>query len=130
MSAANVLERAANEELSKHGITYRQVQVLGALAMFGEQTQAVLADRLLVESSTLVRILDRMERDGWVERVPSPTDRRAKLVRETEKVEPVWRKIRACGDRIRKRAAEGLEDWELAAVGSVLEKVCGNFTRE
>ena len=70
MSAANVLERAANEELSKHGITLRQVQVLGALAIFGEQTQAVLADRLLVESSTLVRILDRMERDGWVERVP------------------------------------------------------------
>lgn len=42
--------------------------------------QRDLAERIGVEGPTLVRLLDAMERDGWVKRVPSGTDRRQKRV--------------------------------------------------
>src|SRR5690606_1440532 len=104
LSAANVLERAANEALTPHGITFRQVQVLGCLACFGELSHSELAERIQVEPSTIVRILDRMERDGWTERVPSPDARPVKRIRTTPNVAPVWKTITDCGERIRQQA--------------------------
>ena len=130
LSAANLLERAANEELAAHGITYRQAQVLGTLACYGEISQADLAERILVEPSTVVRILDRMERDGWIERVPSPTDRRVKLLRMTANVEPVWETIQQAGKRIRERITQGLGKQQVEGLIQTMEVICGNLGGE
>ena len=40
-------------------------------------TQSALAAELGIESPTLVRMLDRLSADGWVQRIPCPNDRRA-----------------------------------------------------
>ena len=48
-------------------------------------TQRELSARLGIEGPSLVRLLDRMEADGWVERRVSPSDRRAKTVHPTAK---------------------------------------------
>lgn len=45
--------------------------------------QTALADRLGIEGPTLVRLLDRMEEQGWVRRVGDPQDRRSKRVELT-----------------------------------------------
>ena len=127
MSAANTLERAANEIFSQHGLTFRQVQILGTLSLYDDLTQAQLADAILVERSTVVRILDRMERDGWIERVPSPTDRRANIIRETPKADSVWKTIGACGKEIRTRASQGLTAEELEVMSKHLSTICDNL---
>jgi MarR family transcriptional regulator for hemolysin len=127
LSAANLLERAANEELAPHGITYRQVQVLGTLACLGEMSQTDLANRIQVEPSTIVRIVDRRERDGWIERFPSPTDRRVKLLRTTNKVEPVWKTIQKVGDKIRERITQDLSERQVSQLLKSLETMCANL---
>ena len=71
-STANLFEVALNNELAGSGITLRQVQVLSCLALKGEMTQIELAVMLRIEPPTLVRILDRMEKNFWIERCPSP----------------------------------------------------------
>src|SRR6185295_6408164 len=86
-------ERALNNELAPAGITFRQVQVLGWLAYQEELSQSELADRMHVEPPTLVGILDRMERDGWISRHDCPTDRRKKLIHAEAQAEPVWAEI-------------------------------------
>lgn len=50
----------------------------------GGCNQTALADRLGIENPTLVRLLDRMEEQGWVRRVPDPKDRRSKRVELTD----------------------------------------------
>lgn len=130
LSAANLLERAANEDLAPHGITFRQVQILGSLAHAGEISQTALADMIQVEPSTIVRILDRMERDGWIERISKPNDRRVKLIRTTDKVEPVWRTIMDCGKRIRARATRGMSERQAQQLIDSLEAVCANLGGE
>ena len=67
--ASQAYQKALNNELAPHGITFRQSQVLGWLALEGELSQAELAARMLIEPPTLVGVLDRMERDGLISRV-------------------------------------------------------------
>lgn len=130
VTAARTLERALNEELAPHGITYRQCQVIGTLVMEQDLTQAQLARRLGVEAPTLAGVLDRMERDGWLTREPCPTDRRCNLLVLAPTVEPVWNRIVACAHRVRARATEGLDDADLARLKSLLERVRTNLETE
>ena len=66
--ASHAFQRAFNEELAPQGVTYRQAQVLGCLALEGRLSQTDLADRMRIEPPTLVGILDRMEQGGWIRR--------------------------------------------------------------
>src|SRR5262245_20749709 len=60
------------------GITLAEARVLIYLSRNPGITQVQLAELSAVEPMTLVRILDRMEADKWIERRPHPTDRRAR----------------------------------------------------
>lgn len=127
---SRVLERALNEELAPHGITSQQWQVLGWLALEGQLTQAELAERMRLEAPTLVGILDRMERDGWIVRQPSATDRRKKLICPTPRVQPVWRKIMSGIRRVRARAFRGLTPQRMKLVIKVLAAIQENLRTE
>jgi MarR family transcriptional regulator for hemolysin len=120
-------ERALNEELAPHGITLRQSQVLGWLALKRELTQAQLSELMCLEPPTLVRILDRMERDGWIRRYADPGDRRKKLIRPTPQVEPVWEQVRGCILRVRARAARGINPKKLQLAQKVLTALHENL---
>jgi MarR family transcriptional regulator for hemolysin len=124
---SRAFERALNEELTPHGITYRQWQVLGWLALEGELSQGELADKMQIEAPTLVRILDRMERDGWIERHPDESDRRKKFVRPTPRVEPIWEQILAAIRRVRARATEGMDPQVIALVRQTLVEMNDNL---
>ena len=83
--ASQVFQRAFNEELAPQGVTFRQAQVLGCLAFEGRLSQTDLADRMRIEPPTLVGILDRMERDGWIRRSGDASDRRRKELHLTRR---------------------------------------------
>jgi MarR family transcriptional regulator for hemolysin len=120
-------QRAINEELAPQGITFRQAQVLGSLALEGELSQSELAERMRIEPPTLVGILDRMERDGWIRRRTCPHDRRKKLISPAEAAEPVWTKIVACAKRVRSRATQGLNRQDKRLLRELLERIQQNL---
>ncbi len=125
---SHAVEQAINDELARHGITYRQLQVLGWLAVEGGKvSQSQLAERMRIEAPTLAGILERMERNQWIKRESFPNDRRKKLVRPTPKVKPVWEKIVTAARQVRARATEGLSEQELASVRHVLETIQQNL---
>jgi len=123
VTTAHLYQRAINDGLAPDGITYRQCQTLGYLAMEGPLSQSELATRMQIEPPTLVGVLDRMERDGWIRRDPCPLDRRRKLIHPTEHAEPAWAKIVECARRIRAQAASGLTKREQSQLKRLLEKV-------
>jgi MarR family transcriptional regulator for hemolysin len=124
--AWHAYERALNAELLPRGITFRQAQVLGTLAYEGDLTQAELADHLRVEPPTLVGILDRMERDGWISRHDCANDRRKKIIRPTQQAEPVWAAIVDAALRVRARAVAGLSVDEVDQLRRLLQKIEAN----
>lgn len=127
ITAAHAYQRAVQDEVAPHGITFRQCQVLGYLALEGSLSQIDLAERMGIEPPTLVGILDRMQRDGWVDRVSCETDRRKNLIRPTAAAEPVWSQIAECGRRVRQRATLGLSDDELEVLQQLLLTVQQNL---
>lgn len=119
--------RIFNDTISPHGITFRQAQVIGWLMKDGQLTQSDLAQRIGVEPPTLVGILDRMERDNWIERVSCPEDRRCKRVRIGAKVDLAWQKMVECSLAIRVKAASGLTPDEVQQLTVLLKKVYHNL---
>jgi MarR family transcriptional regulator, transcriptional regulator for hemolysin len=127
---SHAYERAMNEELTAQGITFRQCQVLAWLAMEGDQTQTELAAHMNIEPPTLVRVLDRMERDGLVARTDCPDDRRRKIIRPLPKAKPIWKKIIASAEVVRSRAIDGLSKQEVATLKKLLARMQDNLLAE
>lgn len=62
------------------GIAESELDALEHLEADGPLTQRELGDRLLLSSGGVTVLVDRLERSGWVTRVPHPSDRRAVLL--------------------------------------------------
>lgn len=124
---SHAIRRALNAELTREGISFRQWEVLAWIALEGELSQARLADRLGIEAPTLVGILDRMERDGWLDRVPCPQDRRKKRIRASEKAEKAWQRMVDCAHAVRARAVQGITPEELANFKALCTQIRENL---
>jgi MarR family transcriptional regulator, transcriptional regulator for hemolysin len=129
-TTAHGYECAMNELLTQQGITFRQCQVLAWLALEGELSQIELASRMRIEPPTLVRVLDRMERDGLVSRSGCPDDRRRKIITPLPKAKPMWKKIVAVAETVRQRAVQGMSKQEVSALKKLLGKVQQNLHAE
>ena len=106
---ARFLRKRFEQNARGLGLTRSQWQVLAFLAPVEGIHQAGLADILEIEAITLVRILDKLESCGLIERRPHPTDRRIWNLFLTEKAHPVLARMRELGDRTRAEALHGLD---------------------
>src|SRR5437870_2589774 len=72
-------DRLARERL---GLSQAQCRVIAVLAAEGDAqvSQSELAQRMGVTPMAIASLCDRMAAAGWIERVPSPTDRRINLL--------------------------------------------------
>ena len=86
-------------------------------------TQKELSERMGIEGPSLVRLLDRMEEDGWVERQVSETDRRAKTVHLTDKADAMISEIKRIAAQLRKELLKGISTEQLETTCSVLENI-------
>ena len=110
------------------GLTRSQWSVLAYLRREDGAQQQRLAELMELTPITMTGLLDRLERDGWVERRPDPEDRRAKRIFLTEKVAPVMKKIQALGKEVRQSAVEGLSEAEQQKLISLLLRVRTNLS--
>ncbi|MDQ1482400.1 MAG: hypothetical protein QOF35_476 [Actinomycetota bacterium] len=62
------------------GIPMADLDALEHLELAGGLTQRELGERLLLTSGAVTMLVDRLERDGLVNRRPHPTDRRKTIV--------------------------------------------------
>ena len=89
----------------------------------GCMTQKELAERLCIEGPTLVRLLDRMAADGWIERRGLDTDRRSKTVHLRRKSCALLQQINAMAARLSGELLEGVPPAELRSCMEVLARI-------
>ncbi|OYX34933.1 MAG: hypothetical protein B7Y99_04730 [Caulobacterales bacterium 32-69-10] len=89
----------------------------------GGVSQTVLAERAAVEPGTLVRTIDLLERQGLVERVASPHDRRVNLLHLTQAAHPIIAKIDKVADEVRAEAMGEIDPEEARAAMKLLRGV-------
>jgi MarR family transcriptional regulator for hemolysin len=110
------------------GLTRAQCKVLGYLARNEGINQAGLADLLEIKPMTLVRQIDRMEEDGWIERRPQPGDRRARRLVLTDKARPILARILDLSNEIRGESFVGLSRDEGRHLIELLRRVHANLS--
>jgi DNA-binding MarR family transcriptional regulator len=75
---------AHNEALRPLNLNIAHIAVLGLLAERGDLSQRQLIEIMDADKSTMVYLIDELERQGLVQRRPDPADRRAYAVHLTD----------------------------------------------
>ena len=104
-------------------LTLPHCKVLAHLSRNEGISQARLAELTETDPMTLVRTLDRMQQDGWIERRPDPSDRRAHQLFLREAAKPVLQRIWKIADQARNEVLADLSAAEREQLIELLERV-------
>jgi MarR family transcriptional regulator, transcriptional regulator for hemolysin len=104
---SHVLTTRMTAALAEIGLTPRSFCVLMHAAP-GEQTQIELAGLVDLDKTTMVVTVDELEAAGYALRVPSPADRRARLVTLTDAGREIVAAGRKIVDRVHGEVLESL----------------------
>jgi DNA-binding MarR family transcriptional regulator len=108
-------------------LTLPQCKVLVYLARCEGISQAQLAEQTEIEPMTLVRILDHMEAEGWLERRAAPADRRARSLYLMPKAKPLVESIWAVSDATRGEAFGEIPEDQAVLFTRLLEEIRTNI---
>lgn len=96
--ASRAFRRRFEARAARFGLSATQWRLLGHVLREGPLTQAQLADRLDVEPISVSRLVDRMAQAGWVQRLPHPADRRARIVQPTQQAQEAAAEVRVIAE--------------------------------
>jgi MarR family transcriptional regulator, transcriptional regulator for hemolysin len=111
------------------GLTLLQCRALVFLAENHGMTQARLAKQIGVTPMALVRIVDRMETQGWVRRIKTPVDRRIRRLAATSAASTLLEQIQTILEDTPKQALSGFSDEECEQFKCFLDRLHANLSR-
>lgn len=117
------VHRYYESSFSQYGITPAQFYVLSAVFENDGVKFKELAKSLDMDGSTLTSILDRLERQDFLERRDDPEDKRSLLVFLTEKAKQSLAEITCLAEKLNQEIKERFSDEEFATFERVLEKL-------
>ena len=125
--ASKSQERLAELEMKKQlGLTSAHWKVILALNVSDGLTQKELADKIYIDSSTLVPVIDKMEQNGLVERKADSKDRRINRIFLTKKSESTINSITLIILQLRKMIYSGISASEIDLVKKTLKTIIKN----
>lgn len=125
---ARLIEKKANIILKPHDITHGYTYFLMELFKRDGQTQTELQNAVGgIEHPTVVRTLDRMQRDGLIERRPSSIDRRAFLIYLTDKGRATEKDVLDSAQALNQMLLSNFSKEEQAQFQSYLRRLIDNL---
>lgn len=125
--AARLLEKKANVLLKPHNIMHGFTYFLMALYEQDGLTQTELQKIIGIEQPTVVRTLDRMERDGLIVRKQSPTDRRVFNIYLTDKGVACKDAVLSSAVDLNEVLLQPFSENEQTIIQSYLQRLIGNL---
>lgn len=96
---ARLMRTAFDRRVRRLGLTRSQWLVINRLHRRPGATQSELADMLEVEKATAGRMVDRMEKKGWVVRRPDAADRRVNRLHLTAEADLIQLRLAQIAER-------------------------------
>lgn len=124
---ARLMRKRFEQRTARFGFTRSQWQVLVHLAKNEGIHQAGLADILEVEPISLMRILDKLQARGLVERRQHPKDRRVWLLYLTAEAHPSLEILRKLGEQTRAEALVGISEADQQRLLGILDALRANL---
>jgi DNA-binding MarR family transcriptional regulator len=119
-----LLTEAINGSLVTAGIDVREFTVLALLAEEGPGAQQRLSERLRVDRTSMVGLVDQLEAKRLVRRERDPGDRRAYVVTPTQRGLALVRKALGPVQAAEDRVLAALSAAELSELKRLLARVC------
>ena len=120
--------QAADQAVADIPAGPRGHQTLVAVMYTTIGSQAALAEQIGVDPSTMVHILDELEKAGFIERCPDPTDRRNRRVVPTEKGRELGASIESRLRRAEDRLLRGFTQAEQSVFRELLARLAERAT--
>ena len=122
---AAVMDLLMTEMKDEVGISVTEYDVLLHLSEMPPPVRMnELAHAVVISKSGLTRVVDRMEKDGFLKRVPIAGDRRSTAIAMTRSGEGVFQEARAVHRRgIRRYFTDQLSEEEVATIRGVFGRV-------
>ncbi len=125
--AAKSQERLAEMEMKKQlGLTPAQWKVILVLDIVDGPTQKEIAEKINVDGSTLVPVIDKMVEIGLVKKVADPEDRRNNRIFLTKKAESTVNSIIDIILHLRKTIYRGISESDINITRNVLKSLITN----
>jgi MarR family transcriptional regulator for hemolysin len=122
--AGRLWRRMTRAVTAQHGIAEAGASPLLWIGRLGEGVrQNTLAERIGIESPSLVRVLDELASAGLVTREPDPSDRRANLLYLTDRGREVTARVEAEINDLRDRVLGSLDSGDIAAAARVFAAI-------
>lgn len=119
--------RAFEERLVKYGKAPRYLGLLSVIREHPGQPQSRLAEAVALRRSSLVKILDELEKDNLLVRKPAPNDRRSNRVWLTDKGEQVTKALFEEAQQEETRLMQGMTDEQIECLSAGLSKLISNL---
>lgn len=113
----------ANHALKPLGLKVRSYSVLSLACDDISPTQRDLAEFLSLDPSQIVPLVDGLEADGLVQRMPDPADRRSKVVIATEAGRTCYAQARKATARSEAETLSPLDESERTQLRELLGRV-------
>ncbi|MAS04558.1 MAG: MarR family transcriptional regulator [Ahrensia sp.] len=126
---ARLFANALHERIRPLGLAPAQFMTLLELWEKDGLTQKDLVRRLDIEQATMANTLKRMERDGLIEKQENPKDRRAQLIRITDKARGLQNEAIAAANEVNGIALSGLSEDERRVFIRTMSRVIGALQR-
>ena len=114
-----VLNRAVGGRL---GLNATDIDILGLLNVTGTVTPSRLAEISGLGTGTVTLVIDRLEKAGFVKRVPGPKDRRSVLIELLPGRQPEAAALYAPVRQGAERILAGYDDHDLALISEYLRR--------
>ncbi|MDR3517080.1 MAG: MarR family transcriptional regulator [Azospirillaceae bacterium] len=115
---------AVDVGMKQYGLTAATWRPLYHLGRLGDGVRLKdLAEALDMERPSLGQLVDRLEREGMVERRGAPDDRRGKTLHLTKVGWGVYERVAELGNTVAQRLTGAVSDEELALCLSVFERI-------
>jgi DNA-binding MarR family transcriptional regulator len=121
--AARRARGSLEEELEPFGLRLQHFMLVMALSRAGARSQQQLGDWLGVDRTTMVALVDQLERHGYATREKDPADRRAYLVELTDEGRALLPKLRSRASAAEKRTLAPLDAQERELFRELLVKL-------
>lgn len=113
------------EEIEVYDLTPPQFGLMAFLWQQDGLTQVELSDKGQIDRTTVGGLIDRLEKNGLVERRPHPQDRRAYKICLTGKGKELEKPLSQCAGKVLARFTNGLNEQEVIELTRMLEILRG-----
>lgn len=107
-----------------------QAKILKCLLEQGSMTQRELADKCMLDVTTMSRTLDKLQGADYLLRTANPSCRRSFLICITKKGEEKAACVQKIFSDLDEQICQGISENELEALYDTLQKIMNNFKSE